>query len=310
MYRDNMDKEEEKYAYGKCLMNLEGKRFDVTSFVKARDRCPCCGMTKAGVVGFDKSFSYTIPDQYQKQVGVDGIEARRAWKKCCRCGLFIQEGALRSDQASKLYTNGYRSVKMRNASVMDEFRRIREEGQSENSYRVNWILRNILPKSILDIGSGLGLFPFEMRQRLVKPRIDCFEPNSDSYEFISNNLGIRCVNDFYRPNVFKQTYDLVSLVHVLEHVHKPVELLNHVKLDMDKWLYIEVPDSVSFEYLKPDHDEFNSTHQWFFSPEHLIALVKRCGLVVDMLHTVTTERGLSRIMVLAKKRDRCSKTES
>ena len=103
---------------------------------------------------------------------------------------------------------------------------------------------------------------------------------------------------------------LVSLIHVLEHVHNPVEMLSNVKLDMNKWLYIEVPDAEEFAYLEPNHDDFNSTHHWFFTPEHIVRLLTRCGFVVDSLHTHMTERGLSRIMVLAKKRDRCLKTES
>lgn len=216
-----------------------------------------------------------------------------------------------SDEDSrKLYTNGYRSVKMRSATVHDEFHRILASGQSENFYRVSWILDRVKPESLLDIGSGLGLFPYEMTRRSHGIHVDCFEPNSDSHEFISEHLGLSCCNDFYRPNVFKRMYDLVSLVHVLEHVNNPVELLSNIKLDSNEWVYIEVPDSTEFDYLDPDHDDFNSTHHWFFSPEHIIMLLKRCDFVVDSLHTHITERGLSRIMVLAKKRDRCLKTES
>ena len=198
-----MSPDEEAYAYGKRPLRLLGRRIEFLGYHKQKHHCPVCGMT---AIDKDLSeFSYTKPDMYEQQAGIDLV--RRFWGKCHTCGMIQQIGSLTPDQSVALYTNGYRSVKMRNASVREEFFRILTSGQSENLYRVAWIMRQVQPKSVLDIGSGLGLFPFEMVRINPSVTMDCFEPNADAHEFISDFLGISCCNGFYTPNVFKRMYD-------------------------------------------------------------------------------------------------------
>ncbi len=289
------------YYGGKRPMDFMGLRIDASDYHKRKRKCAVCGGTATIPIG--ARWQQDKPDMYEVQIGKEGV--RREWSWCHKCKMIQQVGAINQKDAVRLYTDGYRSVKMRGNSVGDEFNRILREGQSENKARVDWILGQVKPASLLDIGSGLGLFPYEMRNRIEGLKIQCFEPNMDSHQFITEKLGISCEPTAYAPWRFKGMYDLISLVHVLEHIQRPDDFLREVSMDLGKWLYIEVPDAVEFEYLEPEHDEFNSTHHWFFSPAHLIQFLERCDFLLSSMQTITTERGLSRIMVLAKRKPRC-----
>jgi 2-polyprenyl-3-methyl-5-hydroxy-6-metoxy-1,4-benzoquinol methylase len=290
------------YYYERRPLNLMGKRIEFMDYHSRKHRCAVCGGTATQPLG--EGWIYTEPDQYETQVGKETV--RREWRRCHRCKMVQQIGSLSNSESIRLYTNGYRSIKMRNRSVRDEYDRIVSGGQSENLYRVEWILNQIdTCRSLLDVGSGLGVFPSEMKKRIPDLKVHCFEPNTDSSLFINDTLKIPCEQTTYTPWVFKGTFDLVSMIHILEHIHRPYEFMRNIAMDTGKWVYIEVPDSIEFEYLNQDHDEFNSTHHWFWSPRHIVEFLDRCDFTIHAMHTNVTERNLSRIMVLAKRKPRC-----
>jgi 2-polyprenyl-3-methyl-5-hydroxy-6-metoxy-1,4-benzoquinol methylase len=154
---------------------------------------------------------------------------------------------------------------------------------------------------MLDIGSGLGVFPAAMSRMGVD--VTCVEPNKDSADFIKNDLKLECLNQFYDGPVDGE-FDLVTLVHVLEHEEAPIRMLTAVRenLKEDGWLFIEVPDAEEFRYLPKEHDEFNSCHVVFYDMASLFHVMVNAGFLVHIMASVRTKvRDLSRIMLLAKK---------
>ena len=87
---------------------------------------------------------------------------------------------------------------MRNTTVAEEFKRIKINPYSENRQRVNQLLKDgvLKPGKALDIGSGLGIFPYSIMPYFKD--VSCIEPNPDSAKFINNELGIKCCNTFYK----------------------------------------------------------------------------------------------------------------
>ena len=186
---------------------------------------------------------------------------------------------------------------MRDASIEDEFKRIMGLPRSENKDRVHWLKDNLEMDSLLDIGSGLGVFPYSLKHDFGS--ITCIEPCVEAAMFIRDSLGISCFIGMYAPETIDYPETTVtSLVHVLEHMPDPMKTLENIKSPN---LFIEVPDAVEFETLPKDHDEFNSTHLWFFNVSTLDRLCRDAGwqpYKIERVHY--PERNLSRIRLLAQ----------
>jgi SAM-dependent methyltransferase len=201
-----------------------------------------------------------------------------------------------------MYREGYRAEDFRGKTIKQAFDEIMNlGGKSENFYRIYWLQHKLRPKFgtgyLLDIGSGFGIFPNEMKN--FGYDVTCIEPNEDSRNFIENELEIDCYDKF-DPGIHIAS-DIVSIIHVLEHMQDPEVFLYEARkaLVSRGVLFIEVPDSVEFNYLPKDSDEFNSLHLHFFNVANLYNLVERCGFNVTDIHRVHyTERDLRRILLL------------
>jgi len=244
--------------------------------------------------------SYIKADKYLKSIGL--TEKRRTWMYCPQCELYFNDNGLTEEQTQKAYLN-YRNYEMRGTTVKEEFDRIRKIGNSENQQRTNWLLANGILKqgTALDIGSGLGIFP-----RGIEPYVKtvyCIEPEPESADFIKNKLGMECHKGFWEPGLFPKV-DLVTVVHVLEHMHDPVDFLQGIKrrdLRNDGVLFVEVPDACEFGSLDKEHDEFNSLHLWFFNLATLDRVLRRSGFTPFLAKRIYYEsRKLHRIMILCR----------
>ena len=156
------------------------------------------------------------------------------------------------------------------------------------------------PGRALDIGSGLGIFPYSIMPYFKD--VSCIEPNPDSAKFISNDLGIKCYNTFYKSGLYNNRFDFISCIHVLEHISDMREFLSHVDSDIEMHgtIYIEVPDAREFEYLSTEHDEFNSTHLYMFDMATLTYLLESIHLEPYLARRVKyKDRNLSRIICYA-----------
>lgn len=252
----------------------------------------------------DSSRSFPVyildADVYEETIGIQ--HDRRHWHRCEACGLYAQDNILSDADFQKIY-KAYRSLSMRGRTVKQEFDRIISIPYSENQQRVNRLVADgFKTGSLLDIGSGLGVFPYEIKPYVKE--VFCVEPNPDSAEFIES-LGIRCHEGNYRPGIFKRKFKYITLIHVLEHQRDPVKFLKWVASDLeeDGTVYIEVPDAYEFEYLDRNHDEFCSCHLWMFDVGTLDRICQKAGLLPYKIQRVTySERRLSRITLLANRK--------
>lgn len=258
-------------------------------------KCYLCGNDKPDALLF-----YTKPDKYLKPLGL--TESQRIWWHCPQCELYFNENGLKLSQLSEAYLH-YRNYEMRGTTVKEEFNRLKAIPDSENQQRTNWLLANgvLKERSALDIGSGLGIFPYGI-QPYIK-NVYCIEPEPESANFINDKLGIECHQGFWEAGLFPKV-GLVTLVHVLEHIPNPIHFLKSIKKDDLKdngILFIEVPDAVEFGYLDRNNDEFNSLHLWFFNLATLDRVLRKSGFLPFLAKRVYYEsRGLHRIMMLCR----------
>ena len=276
---------------------------------KPKNGCILCNSNEYGII-----FSYNEPDQYEKAVGVENKNYSRQWVKCKKCGFHYSVYSRDENILDKIYVSAYRSEKApwRKGTSRYIFEKVIKlpENESETKFRIKWIKSNInlmwdskivernkAPYKMLDIGGATGVFAYEFKGKDWISHV--IDPNEDG-QFMQT-YGVNFVQSYYEPKKFKYKFDLISLVYVLEHLRNPIPLLKNLHDDMTKnsFLYIEVPDAISFK-LKPREDDiFNSCHLWMFDPQSMITLLNKCGYQAFCLSRMKTIREHYGLMILA-----------
>jgi SAM-dependent methyltransferase len=251
---------------------------------------------------WEQVFEFWGADKYESYCGLEAVWRR--WNKCVECGHYQSEANYDPSRLMPVYKKGYRAEPFRGSPIKEEFDAVMAlpNHMRENHSRVHWINMNLgysNQNNLLDVGSGLGVFPFEMEG--IGYDVICTEVNKDSQKHIKEDLGFECIDGDPGPEYFGK-FGLVSMVHVLEHMQAPGLFLNAYRkyLCHSGKLFIEVPDSIEFNYLPKNHDEFNSCHLHFFSLPTLSIIVERSGYTVKKAERIFHDaRKLSRIRLIA-----------
>ena len=257
-------------------------------------KCLICGNAK----NFLTVHSYNEPDRYEHWVGIEDVN--RSWVRCMKCGFYMQIRNYELPTLEQIYKSGYRDEKFRFESIEEAFNRINAIENNENESRYIWLATNIKyddNKNVLDIGSGIGVFPNILKR--AGYNVTCVEENETSINFIYEQLGVKC---FQGIDKVVGTYDMVTVVHVFEHIEDVESFLMAIKgvLRTGGKLFVEVPDDSEFTYLDKNNDEFNSCHVSFYSMGSLYRVLESNGFtVIDMHLEKTKQRNLSRVMCLA-----------
>lgn len=109
---------------------------------------------------------------------------------------------------------------------------------------------------LLDVGCGKGAFLAAWSRAFPQWRLEGFELGDATREVVEAIVGVRAMHSG-RLDAIDGRFDLVSLVHVLEHVASPAETLRIMRnlLSEDGWLFVEVPHYAerAFDLLVADH---------------------------------------------------------
>ena len=108
-------------------------------------------------------------------------------------------------------------------------------------FKLKWFINNKTP-SLLDIGSGLGVFPYAIKQ--LGWECLAIDPDSVAIKHITEDLKIDAIcGDFMSLKPLKK-FNIITLNKVLEHVKNPIEILKntHFWLLEKGFVYIELPD--------------------------------------------------------------------
>jgi SAM-dependent methyltransferase len=134
-------------------------------------------------------------------------------------------------------------------------------------------------KSLLDVGAGTGAFLNFMKKNAWE--VEGVEP----VESVRNKVltqGLNVFDEAYLKNSGKK-YDIITLWHVLEHVHTLEERISelHNLIKDSGYIIIAVPNHSSYD--RKHYREFWAAydvprHLYHFSDESLIPLFKKSGL--------------------------------
>lgn len=196
---------------------------------------------------------------------------------CLKCGLLSHVPIPSEEQITQYYATRYRQDY--HGSSKPVARRIMRA--HHNAKRIFTQLKpHMKPKqTVFEVGAGIGCtVKFFEQQGLQASGI---EPNKDFNAFTREQLHADVRNENLYELKDGADYDVLLLIHVIEHFTSPSTALSHMHglIKDDGLLYIECPNATApFGRLSK---MFHFAHIYNFSPKTLIALAQKCGFVVE-----------------------------
>lgn len=209
--------------------------------------------------------------------------------KCLKCGL-IQLDPLPSIEEDAEYYN--LNPHDKEITPLYSIDKIFQKFKYQNETRIEYLEEfGIDPNwKMLDFACGYGFFIQMMKNKGY--HFDGIEISEDRLLVCKERLG----NDFKNirdinllkvdvPSDLVEKYNLITMFHILEHITKPVELLNKIAkmLKPEGFIVIEVPNIDNL--MMHASEEFNDffyirDHVAYYSPEILKEIVETCGFKV------------------------------
>lgn len=132
----------------------------------------------------------------------------------------------------------------------------------------------------LDFGCGNGAMLKTMSKNLNGWEIFGYDPSEANFTAINNASNqFTCFNEI---SEIKGKFDLISMIHVLEHIKDPIPLLKNILLHLkpDGKLLIAIPN-----YLTNPFDIVISDHCSHFTKKNLYYIFNCCGLKITNIST-------------------------
>jgi len=233
---------------------------------------------------FARIHIYTAPPQGEVHFQpIQGRDYRRELLRCQTCGHVVSGHEM---DLSALYAREYVNSNYGDLEgIRRNFDRIiaLPAERSDNTGRVQRILAfagaRTQRRSILDIGSGLCVFLFRMKEA----GWDCtaLDPDPRSCRHARENIGVRAVcGDFMQTEALAE-HDAVSFNKVLEHIRDPIPMLARAARFVRKsgFVYVELPDAEAWRE-GPEREEFFIDHFHVFSVPSIALLAERAGFKI------------------------------
>lgn len=266
---------------------------------RATLRCDCGELDRVEAV------RYLKPPPGETPFGFSSLEYDRAYFRCRSCNHLFSESGF---DYSKIYSGAYVEATY-GQELKNTFDRIVNlpTERSDNYARVKYLsdfLRNKfsaeLSPLILDVGSGLGVFPYLMKK--FGWSVEALDPDKGACEHISERVGIKVYQkDFFELNVRKR-FDLITLNKVLEHVNDPVRMLSQSKNFLSKsgYIYVEVPDTEAAASISFEREEFFIEHLHVFSFASISIAMSKAGFRVLKVERLCEPSGKYTLRALAQ----------
>ena len=237
--------------------------------------CPMCGLP-----GMEPHFRYDARPEGETFFELHGEDYRRDVLRCPSCGHFVSRTPL---DLSSLYDGEYMDATYAGDRLRTTYERIMAlpPDQSDNVARVARVVDELGTEGrVLDVGSGLGVFPARMQESGWTAV--ALDPDPRAVAHTREVIGIEAVQaDFFAADLDDlERFDLVTLNKVLEHVEDPAAMLARARSLVVEGgcVYIELPDGEAAAEDGPGREEFFVEHLHVFSLASMALLANHAGL--------------------------------
>jgi SAM-dependent methyltransferase len=236
--------------------------------------CPMCGGLR-----LEHWHRYVNPPEGETRFEMKGQPYVREVSRCVSCGHYVSQTSL---DLSHLYKGAYVDATYAGKQLGAAFDRVMAlpHTESDNAARVDRIVNEVKTGSVLDVGSGLSVFPARMLQ--AGWTVTALDPDPRACDHIRDRTGVPTIEaDFLTVDITSLgRFDLVTLNKVLEHVEDPVAMLARALkvLTGPGVVYIELPDGEGAAMDGPGREEFFIEHLHVYSMASMAHLIQRAGL--------------------------------
>jgi 2-polyprenyl-3-methyl-5-hydroxy-6-metoxy-1,4-benzoquinol methylase len=175
------------------------------------------------------------------------------------------------------------------------------EGLSNKLYKIGrnfmlWKKKNLIINitgvktgNLLDVGSGTGYFVSAMNRAGWKSK--GIEINETARKFSISHFGLEILSPDEISTLKSNSYDCITLWHVLEHFHDPLKYISEIShlLKPGATCVIAMPNCSSFDALH--YTKFWAAwdvprHLWHFNPSTFSLFTKKSGLTLEKIRVL------------------------
>ncbi|MBD1140954.1 class I SAM-dependent methyltransferase [Pelagibacterales bacterium SAG-MED39] len=243
-----------------------------------------CKICKSKKLIFIKKFNKKILGE-----NLFGLEKKKTYERKlykCHCGHYYNIHKF-SKFLKEVYKKNYSNYS--HSDIEKKFNKILSlKNKSSNLKRINFIKMRINNKNeILDVGSGMGIFPYTLKKKGYS--VDCIESDKNMCNFLKKKKLKLVSQNLLKIKNLKKKYDLITFNKILEHfeLNKIKKILINYKklLKPDGKIYIEVPDSLASKK-GIDRQEFYFEHYNIFSKKSLKILLQDLDFKINYLKSI------------------------
>ncbi|MFI4987730.1 MAG: class I SAM-dependent methyltransferase, partial [Alphaproteobacteria bacterium] len=233
--------------------------------------CPICNGTERCLV-----FRSALPPAFDESAPPSPYSAHYQINRCAGCGLIHSSPIMDEAGVSALYANSSET------NVLPG----EEDNVRRTMARYYRLARPYLPgrERMLDVGCDMG-FLLEAAQHDGFREVHGTEPNPTARRIAARIPGANILDRFFEQTSYPALYfDLITLIHVLDHLFDPrvvlVRALGNLKPGGVIVAVVHNVESLLSRILGERFPIFNLYHHYFFSKKSLAELFRRHGFEV------------------------------
>lgn len=212
---------------------------------------------------------------------------------CAGCAAIHTHPKISEQKVIEFYNTGYRTSEYAieiNGTVIEppiqipwsgiSFKRFYSFYESYRALTNDRLVKLSKDSSVLDIGAYQGMFLYAFNKVFSCRCVAC-DYSEKGIEFAKNAFGFSDskVTKEIEAEQFGEKFDVVCMVHSLEHIRNPVKLMRNIRTNLLKpngLLYIEIPNPMAYPLDDP-------THLIMYSADALRYLLQSNGFYIEQL---------------------------
>jgi len=207
-------------------------------------------------------------------------------QKCGECGFLFTNPRPKKDQISAYYkSEDYISHSNKSNGLFASLYQLSRKINLSAKYSI--ISRHSKNGKALDIGSGTGHFLNYLQKK--KWNVQGIEPDENAAKFARANFNLQIDSEKELSVLEKKSFDLISMWHVLEHVHDLNQRMTEIRelIKQDGLVILALPNPESFDakhYVKFWAAYDVPRHLYHFTKKDILHLAEKHNFKIEKIY--------------------------